>query len=109
MMVSGSNPRRIEPLRKHTQLRAIEGLARSREDVLVCRTCSSLCQECCGGSITKAGVISASHRRRRWLSYLPSVGKVIWCYRRTIGLSLSKEIGREETEEDRWGGTAVVL
>jgi hypothetical protein len=34
-----------------------------------------------------------------WLSYLPSVGKVIWCYRRTIGPLLSKEIGREETEE----------
>jgi hypothetical protein len=108
-MVSGSNPRRIEPLRKQTQLRAIEGLARSHEDVLVCRTCPSLCQECCGGSITKTGVISASHRRRMWLSYLPSVGKVIWRYRRTIGFLLSKEIGCEETKESQWGGTAVVL
>jgi len=44
-----------------------------------------------------------------WLFYLPSVGKVIWRYRRTIGFLFSKEIGREETEEDRWGGTAVVL
>ncbi len=43
-----------------------------------------------------------------WLSYLPSVGKVIWCYRRTIGDLLSKEISREETEEDRWGGTAYM-
>ena len=75
----------------------------------MCRTCSSLWQECCRGSITEAGVISASHRRRMWLSYLPSVGKVIWRYRRTIGGLLSKEIGREETEEGRWGGTAVVV
>jgi hypothetical protein len=44
-----------------------------------------------------------------WLSYLQSVGKVIWRYRRTIDLLFSKEIGCEETEESQWGGTAIVL
>ena len=41
-MVSGSTPRRIKPLRKHTQLRAIEGLARPHGGVFVCRTGPSL-------------------------------------------------------------------
>jgi hypothetical protein len=81
-MVSGSTPRRIQPLRKQIQLRAIEGLRQSHGTLPVGRSVP-LRQECCVGFASEAGVAAARHGPRMRLSHLPSAGKVVWRYRGT--------------------------
>ena len=106
--MSGSTPRRIEPLTKHTQLRALDGLARSNSHLLFGR--SWLLQlECCQGSATQAGRISAWQRPRMRLSHLRSVGKVVGRYRGTQGASLPNGIDSAGVEDHPWGGAAIVL
>lgn len=88
--MSGSNLQRIEPLRKQTQFRAIDGL-RSSDGALYVVVAFPLLpflprqegKECCGGFATEAGLTTTWRGPRMRLSHLPSAGKVVWCYRGT--------------------------
>jgi hypothetical protein len=108
-MVSRSNLRRIEPLRKHTQLSASDGLARPHEHGHACRPCS-LRKECCVGSTTEAGRVSAWRWPRMRLSHLRPVGKGVCRYRGTTDrVLLRHRRGHEGATTRLWGGAAIVL
>src|SRR5262249_13734881 len=111
LQMSRSSLRRIEPLRKHTQLRAIEGLRQARENIHGGRMLSLL-TKCCG---------RLHYQPQRCLQrgighvcgcpMLRPAGKVMWCYGGTRGLSFSQwwGIGDVGAEGTPGGGAGVVL
>ena len=113
-MVSGSNPQRIEPLRKHTQFRAIAGL-RSSDGLLHAGRNGSLLPSMSG----RWSAVEASLPKQEWRRR--GIGHVCGCptYRQRVkscGATGEPEtpcsprgIGCEGAKEGLRGGTAVVL
>jgi hypothetical protein len=108
--MSRSNLRRIEPLRKHHQLRAIEGLRQAHEEVHVRRT-YSLPMECCWRlHYHQQGCLQRGIGHASGCPMLRPADKVAWRYRGTSMSSFSpREIGDEGVKGTCWGGAAVVL
>ena len=107
--MSGSNPRRIESLRKQTQLRAIDGLRQSHEALAACRSASlqpgvlgrlpyQTRTDCTVTAVTDAIVPPTVSGESR----LALPGNQSW-------LAPFRGIGGAGAEDQRWDGTAVVL
>src|SRR5689334_4320573 len=107
--MSRSNLRRIEPLRKHTQLRAIEGLRQAHESIHGGRMLS-LPPKCCGRlHYLQQECLQRGIGHVCGCPMLRPVGKVMWRYRGTREFPFSQwwEIGDAGIEGPPWGGAAV--
>jgi hypothetical protein len=108
--MSRSNLQRIEPLRKHHQLRVIEGLRQAHESVHVCRTFSLPTESCWWLHFYQQECLRRGIGHVCGCPMLQPADKVVWRYRGTrMPPFSSKEIGDEGAKGTFWGGAAVVL